>query len=116
PTPNTCPHTACEPFNPSSPIELESQIKSPDAESGNYSFYPNPFTSEAVFEYNLPRGTRDAVLTVYDMAGRAVRVYALTGSSGRLMISAAGMTGGVYYYHVAAAGGVLNTGKMILAY
>jgi hypothetical protein len=83
--------------------------------------YPNPFNMETIIAFSLPSGARGN-LSIYDIAGRLVRQYAVIGSeeSNPLRIfwdgkdsCGHGVKSGVYLYRLNVGGKVL-TNRMVL--
>ena len=83
--------------------------------------YPNPFNSNTVISFNLPKGT-SAELGIFDIGGRLIRHYRIPGSSAekasRIVWDGTDALGysvksGVYFYQLKAAGKTFSD-KMIL--
>jgi hypothetical protein len=77
--------------------------------------YPNPFNPLTAIGFSLPQSAF-VTLIVYDELGRIVQTLAQgnrTAGYHREFFDAAGLSSGVYYYHI-RAGTYLNTKKMLL--
>ncbi len=71
--------------------------------------YPNPVENSAVLVYNLPEGTHNAQLSIYNSAGRMVRQSEITDQFDNVLIEKNGLPTGVYIYKIANNEGVLDT-------
>ena len=78
--------------------------------------YPNPFNTEAIVEYSLPEGSKNAVLVICDILGRQQRSYPMNSKVGEMSISSANLSPGVYLYSLVADGKVLVTNRMVMQY
>lgn len=61
--------------------------------------YPNPARSTTIIHYQIPAGTGNAQLTVYDNAGKNLRSFPLSGS-GQLNLDVSTLSAGIYTYSV----------------
>lgn len=79
--------------------------------------FPNPFDKSSVIAYNLPSGTRKAVLTITDAQGHILKNVALGISKGpgQAIITAGTLPPSVYYYSLTVNGKLIDTKSMILA-
>jgi hypothetical protein len=77
--------------------------------------YPNPFNPSTTISFGIP-GRMSVNLTVYDMLGREIAVLVdgtMEAGVYNAIFSAANCASGVYVYRL-RAGGMMQTGKMIL--
>lgn len=80
-----------------------------------YQNFPNPFNSETVIEYVLPRSA-DVRLSVYDILGRGVSVLVnerMAAGVHEVKFDASGLSSGVYFYRL-TAGSFVQTRKLLL--
>jgi hypothetical protein len=82
----------------------------------NYSLqlHPNPFTTQAIVQYALPDGSKNATLIIYDIMGRKLNSYALNNTTGEITINANTLSSGVYLYSLVANGKTIATKKMVI--
>ncbi len=76
---------------------------------------PNPFDTETKIKYSLPSGHQNAVCFVYDMNGKQIKKFDVSGqSTGEVIISANELTAGMYIYSLLVDGVEIGTNRMIL--
>ena len=76
--------------------------------------HPNPFTNQAIVQYSLPDGSKNAALIIYDILGRQRNSYQLTNTEGEININSTGLSSGVYLYSLVVDGKTLATKKMVV--
>lgn len=76
---------------------------------------PNPFNKETVIEYFVAEKNTTSSLLVFDMNGKLLKTYKLTGTGkGSLTISGNEFAPGMYYYSLIVNAKEVGTKKMIL--
>ncbi|HMB68939.1 MAG TPA: FlgD immunoglobulin-like domain containing protein, partial [bacterium] len=85
------------------------------------SSFPNPFASSTTFSFDLPAGSRGARVSVYDTAGRLVRVLDAAAAPGSNRVTWDGrddqqrrVASGVYLYRLNAAGESVTNKVVVL--
>jgi hypothetical protein len=86
-----------------------------EKESSSYFIktYPNPSSQYVVFEYSLPKTSKDYFLTIEDDLGRIVDKLLLSEPIGRIYWGNSNLVPGIYYYHLFDNSFIFN-GKIIL--
>lgn len=74
---------------------------------------PNPFSDRTTISYELPSNVRNASLVVYDLNGKEMQNFAITGK-GNITIDASGLEDGTYIYAIVSNGQTLARQKMIV--
>ncbi len=85
---------------------VEEDIDRPDMLSIK-NVHPNPFNSDVVIEYSLPKGTH-AKIDIYDLSGRMIREFNLSENVGSIIwdgddISGAELPSGLYFARIQSA-------------
>lgn len=76
---------------------------------------PNPFSGATQIKYELPDGTQKAVLGIYDMNGKEIKLFPLSsGKAGTITIQSGDLKPGMYVYSLIADGKIVNSKKMVL--
>ena len=75
--------------------------------------YPNPSSGPVRFRYQLPPGSRRALLRIVDISGRELWQQAVPGPEGELQWPAE-VPPGLYFYQLLAEGRPLRAGKVVL--
>lgn len=77
---------------------------------------PNPFSVSTEIKYQLPQGTANGQLGVYDMNGREIRLINLSSAqpAGSVTIKAGDLKAGMYIYTLIVDGKYFDSKKMIL--
>lgn len=76
---------------------------------------PNPFNESTVIDYHLVGNTQRALINVYDMSGKPLLSYPLTGKpDGSLEISASKLGPGMYFYSLIVNGRAVASKKMVI--
>ncbi|HYX09638.1 MAG TPA: T9SS type A sorting domain-containing protein [Bacteroidales bacterium] len=76
---------------------------------------PNPFNENTVIDYHLTGNTQHAVINVYDMSGKPLLSYPLSGKpDGTLKISADKLGPGMYFYSLIVNGKAVASKKMVI--
>ena len=99
--------------------------KAPKAPAGNdkdgiappcklFQNVPNPATGETRIRYELPDGTTDARIGIYQPDGREVSLHNLIGSQGELVLKAGELKPGMYLYSLIVGGQVQDTKRMVV--
>ncbi|MBX2892668.1 MAG: zinc-dependent metalloprotease [Saprospiraceae bacterium] len=76
---------------------------------------PNPARDFVGFSISLPGEVKEASIRIFDVNGRLVQAQHGLTSTGTFTWNPAGNPAGVYFYHLAADGKVLKSGKIILS-
>ena len=99
--------------------------KAPKAPAGNdkdgisfpcrlFQNVPNPATGETRIRYELPDGTTDARIGIYQPDGREVSLYNLSDHRGELVLKAGELKPGMYLYSLIVNGQVQDTKRMVV--
>ena len=75
---------------------------------------PNPFSQSTLIRYTLPNTTKQATLTIFDLTGKALKVYPAKAGNGQIIIEAQALAAGMYHYTLIADGKEVATKRMIL--
>lgn len=76
---------------------------------------PNPTAGRAtIVSFHSPIGSKQSVIQIIDITGRAIADYPLNHIQGTLEIPIEGLNNGVYFYSLIADGQVLDRKKMIV--
>jgi len=80
---------------------------------------PNPFTQSTMIPYYLPEGTRNAVLSIHDIAGKTVAEHTLLSEKGegkiQVNVDDVQLNGSIYTYSLYVNNRLIDTKKMILS-
>ena len=76
---------------------------------------PNPTSGPVTLSYTLPDDIAAAVLTIYNVEGRAVCNYTVSGFEKQLTIDNSKLPSGIYYYVLTAENMQAVSGKMVIA-
>lgn len=85
--------------------------------SNGYMLYarPNPFTSQTSIQCYIPSGVSSAMILLYSIDGRMVRSIPVAGRGlQQVMLSAAGLESGIYFYTLVTEQLVQGSGKLVL--
>lgn len=74
---------------------------------------PNPFSDETTIEYELPKSLNAAQLVIYDLNGRVITSYDITGK-GNVKFNASKLSSGTYIYAIVADGKSIANQKMVI--
>ncbi len=74
---------------------------------------PNPFNNITTISYEIPTDLNDASLMIYDINGKTIAQYTITGN-GTVQFDASQFTSGTYFYAIIAEGKTSATQKMII--
>jgi Secretion system C-terminal sorting domain len=89
------------------------RLANPDEEVQT-GLYPNPFSSEAVLSISPSIQINNAVLFVYDIAGRLVSsINNIT--KNEIIINRGNLKNGLYFYKLTDNGNIIGNGKFIIA-
>ena len=76
---------------------------------------PNPFSNDTKISYNLPDGTQQAAIYIYDLQGKQVEQLPVTDmGAGSVTLLGGNLQAGMYIYSLIADGKELASKKMIL--
>lgn len=75
---------------------------------------PNPADGLTSIRYQLPAGVKQAAIQVYDMQGRVVKNWTVTGSDGTVTLQPGELGAGNYRYALVAAGRQVDSKAMVL--
>lgn len=76
--------------------------------------YPNPMESAAMLKYQLPAGTHEANLSIYDMQGKLVRSYQVTDQFAEILVSREELPAGTYIYKLHTTTSVISTDNFLI--
>jgi len=80
-----------------------------------YQNAPNPWSSETVIRYSLPRSVAQAFIYIYDMQGKQIQCIPAQGrGESQVTITARGLDAGMYLYALVADGALVNSKQMII--
>ena len=99
--------------------------KAPKAPAGNgkdgisalcrlFQNVPNPATGETRIRYELPDGTANARIGIYQPNGKEVSLHNLTEPQGELVLKAGELKPGMYLYSLIVGGQVQDTKRMVV--
>jgi len=74
---------------------------------------PNPLRDRTTIEYQLPDNLKTALLTVFDLNGKSITTYNITGK-GSIEFDASGLPNGTYAYAIVANGRSIASQKMVI--
>lgn len=74
---------------------------------------PNPFSNETTIAYELPTNLNTARLVIYDLNGKVISTYNVTGK-GSVKFDTDQLSNGTYIYAVVANGKSIATQKMVI--
>jgi hypothetical protein len=76
---------------------------------------PNPFSVSTFIKYELPKGAQKAVIGIYDMNGKEVKLFTLPSEkNGSVIIQGGDLIPGMYLYTLVIDGEYFDSKKMIL--
>ena len=75
---------------------------------------PNPFSSDTRIGYNLPDGTQQATIYIYDLQGKQVKRLNVDARDNGVTLQGGDLQAGMYIYSLIADGKELASKKMIL--
>lgn len=75
---------------------------------------PNPFTTNTVITFTLPKAYKNAKIGVYDLNGHELKLFTLNNSSNSITIEAGNLQAGMYLYSLIIDGVSVDTKKMTL--
>ena len=75
---------------------------------------PNPFSSDTRIGYNLPDGTQQAAIYIYDLQGKQVKRLNVDARDNSVTLQGGDLQAGMYIYSLIADGKELASKKMIL--
>ena len=78
-----------------------------------YKLYPNPNSGKMTMEYEM-EGTYLAILSIYSIDGRLVKLLTLNTNEKSITIDASELKEGVYYYTVKEDGKIVKTEKLVI--
>jgi len=95
-----------------SKIENAEPIQKRERYLGNN--YPDPFTNITYIPYLIPDGAQEAIINVYDITGKLLKIYQLAKEQNILSVKAENWMEGVYIYRMQLDGRFKELGKMVL--
>lgn len=77
---------------------------------------PNPFSNNTEIRYQLPKATSTAVLGIYDLNGKQIRLYPINveQNSGSVIVQAQELHAGMYIYTLVIDGKAFDSKRMVL--
>ena len=89
-------------------------VKNVNKESASkVSVYPNPTNGEMTIKYFIPKNEK-AEFAIYDLAGKKITSYQLTGESNQIIISEKNLYAGIYFYNVISNGKIVKQDKIVI--
>lgn len=76
--------------------------------------YPNPGSQIVNIPAMLPEGERTGSLEIYDMHGRKIRSYPLSGSNTNVQLATGQLASGTYLYKISAGNRVSEARKIVI--
>lgn len=76
--------------------------------------YPNPFNQTSTITYTLPDMNSKGEVRVYDVTGKQVKAFTVSGTTGTIMLNKGELQPGMYFYSLYTAGSVADTKRMIV--
>lgn len=76
---------------------------------------PNPAANYTIIEYMVPEESNNVSISIYDLTGKLINKYSVSGSRGELQVDLSEMADGMYIYDLQINGDLLTTRKMIVA-
>ncbi len=73
---------------------------------------PNPFGQSTIIRYALPAGTTGARISVYDLSGRLLKAFPVSGTEGQVEMQANTLSDGLYIYDLQVNGKQILERKM----
>jgi hypothetical protein len=80
-----------------------------------YQNSPNPFSSQTIIRYSLPKSSQNAYIYIFDLQGVLKKQLAVEPSQTQVVINAYDLTPGIYLYSLVAGGQEIVTKRMILS-
>ncbi len=75
---------------------------------------PNPFTESTLIGYRIPQRAASAMVNIYDLQGKEIRSYNITGKGeGSITIAGNELQAGIYLYTLIVDNSVIDTRKMV---
>lgn len=75
---------------------------------------PNPFGTETTVRFTMPKEAANASVNVYDLNGKLMKSYRVSGTEGAVTITAAEFPAGIYFYDLLVNGQQKGLKKMVL--
>jgi hypothetical protein len=77
---------------------------------------PNPFSNSTEIKYQLPKATQTAILGIYDLNGKQVKIYSINveNNTGSIIVSAGELQAGMYIYTLVINGKAFDSKRMVL--
>ncbi|MBL7931920.1 MAG: T9SS type A sorting domain-containing protein, partial [Bacteroidia bacterium] len=76
---------------------------------------PNPFGTETVINYNLPKNCNKAIMNVYDLSGKQISSFPLSNQSTSYTIAADKLAAGIYIYSIVIDGKIMDSKRMVVS-
>lgn len=78
---------------------------------------PNPVTSSSIVRYNLPETVRNCTFVIYDLNGRILKKYPVSGAakSGRINITKSEFAGGMYMLSLLSDNSEIQTKRFLIS-
>lgn len=76
--------------------------------------FPNPSSDKITVPYELLNNEKEAILTLYDTNGRAVKEYKIDANFNSLILDTQELSSGAYYYNIVTKSRVLTSKKIII--
>lgn len=75
---------------------------------------PNPFSTETIIKYALPKNTSSAYVAVYDLSGKQITTFPIKKENSSITINSDKLVTGIYIYSIIADNTVLDSKRMIV--
>lgn len=76
---------------------------------------PNPFSESTTITFSMPDNVANASVNIYDLNGRLIRSYRVSGPSGTVIVDGKEMPNGIYLYDLLVDGRQVSLKKMVLS-
>jgi hypothetical protein len=76
--------------------------------------YPSPADAYVTIDYQLPEGTTNAVLSVFNVQGQQLHTIPLSAAQGQGLLDIRQLPAGLYVVEVKADGQFMKRGKMVI--
>ena len=81
--------------------------------SNHFSVFPNPNNGAMQMDYDL--GTdNNAVMNLFDVTGKLIRVYTLENSKGTMLMNEQSLHNGIYFYRILVGDKIIKNDKIVI--
>jgi hypothetical protein len=79
----------------------------------SFNVFPNPFNDNVSIEYNIPNGSVNPIIEIFDALGKSIKKINLQDTEGKLLLNSTEFSKGIYFYVISANGEIILDKKMI---